>query len=389
MQHETELVVDLSRTPLSGASRVRIERRLSEPVEWEAFCDLAARWQVEPTVFGNLRTDYAAAVPAAVLSDIIPKEKEARALAVMRTLMLVDLVRRLREAGIRTIVLKGPAVAIAAYGDYSRRTFGDVDLLLHRSDLPQARDFLLTRGLVRNFSPEMERALIADQHALEFSDARTKVELHWSLLSRHLRFDIDLDRLWADSEKVNCMGEEITVLRREHLFLYLCAHAAKHEWALFRWILDVAQLEQRMDGAEAERVMALAEGTNTRRILALALRLVRDTFGDENSPFPARALLPDRETRALVELVRSRLDPAQLERRRLLPARVERIHPYVGPLAFWIRSRERKRDQIACAARFLFVPAASEAGEGRLHGLVRPARLVGRALRRVVQPRDA
>lgn len=383
MQHETELVIALSRTPTSAAARDRVLRLLSDDVNWDALRGLAARWQVEPTVFGNLRTDFTAAIPAAVLSGLVAREREARALVLVRTLLLMDLVRGFEGAGISVIVLKGPAVAIAAYGDYSRRTFNDVDLLLRRDDLAAARDFLLARGFAADFPPEMERALIADQHALEFSDARTKVELHWSLLSRHLRFNLDLDQLWAEAHQAQCVGSRMRVLAPGHLFLYLCAHGAKHEWVLFRWILDVAQLAQRLDHGEAERVMALADESNAKRILALALRVVRDTFGEEDSPFPPSALLQDRDTRALAALVTARLDPAAGISLELLPTGLARIHPYLRPLAFWIRSRERTRDQVACAARFLFVPAASDAKGGALHGLLRPARLAANALRRM------
>lgn len=384
MQPETELVVALSRTPLSAASRTRIDQRLGANVEWDALRDLAVRWHVEPTVFGNLRTEFTAAIPPVVLGDITQRERDARAYALSRTLVLVDLVKRLREEGIAAIVLKGPSVAIAAYGDYSLRTFGDIDLLLHRADLIAARNFLLARDFARDFPPGMEGALIADQHALEFSNDRAKVELHWALLSRHLRFDLNPSLLWAEAEDVQCLGNEIKILGREHQFLYLCAHAAKHEWMLYRWILDVAQFVERMSANEAERVMVLAERINARRILALALRIVRDTFGEESSPFPPRAFLSDGDTRALAEFVWSRLDPGSTKSRNLVPPRIARIHPYVGPLAFWIRSRERTRDQVACAARFLFVPAASDSTGGALHGLLRPARLAMRGLKRMV-----
>jgi len=318
-------------------------------------------------------------------SALAEEERDARANAIVRTLVLVDLVRALAVAGIQAIVLKGPAVAMAAYDDYSRRTFGDIDLVLHRDDLAAARDFLIARGFVPDFPSAMESALIADQHALEFSDSRTRVELHWALLSRHLRFDIDPGALWADAAQLQCLGSEITVLSREHLFLYLCAHGAKHEWILFRWVLDVAQLVQRLDPAEARRIIALSERTNTRRILALALRIARETFGEEGSPFPASALLSDADTRSLAQFARGRLQPAGPEARELLPPRLARIHPYLGTLAFWIRSRERAFDRVACAASFFFIPAASDSSGGKLHSLLRPARLATRALRRIVQ----
>lgn len=383
MQRETELVIALSRTPVSAAARNRIEQLLSESVEWDALCDLASRWQIEPTVFGNLRTHFASAMPPSILGDIAALEQQSRARAVSRTLLLMHLVTVFERAGIHVIVLKGPAVAIAAYDDYSRRTFSDVDLLVQKKDLVAARDLLLGRGFTREYAPEVESALIADQHALELADATIKVELHWSLLSRHLHFDVDVADLWKRAHEVECMGSSMSVLSPEHQFLYLCAHGAKHEWMLFRWICDIAQLTQRLSAADAERVSLLAERHNAKRILSLALRIVRVTFGEEESCFPESVLQPERDTRELVALVKSRIESDGATTHELLPPRIARIHPYLGPLAFWIMSRERRRDQVACAARFILLPAASEAAGGRLHGLLRPARLVARAMRRM------
>src|SRR6266508_3949777 len=204
---------------------------------------------------------------------------------------LADLVNALAAAGIPAIVLKGPAIAIAAYGDCSRRTFADVDLLLHRSDLMAARDLLVTRGFAPDFSSEMVGALVNGQHALEFSDSRSRVELHWSLLSRHLSFDLDPEELWDRAVEIECAGTRLMALAPHHLFLYLCAHGAKHEWMLFRWICDVAQLARGLTPSEAQQVVRLAERTHSKRLLALGLRLARETFGEEESPFPEEAYL--------------------------------------------------------------------------------------------------
>jgi hypothetical protein len=382
---ETELVTILSRTPLSAAARSRGRELLDGNVDWVVLRGLAGRWQVEPTVFGNLRSEFAATIPPAVLSDLAVLEQQSRARAISRTLVLMHLVTIFERAGIPVVVLKGPAVAIAAYDDYSRRTFSDVDLLVRRTDLPAARDLLLGRGFSREYSPEIESALIRDQHALELADARIKVELHWSLLSRYLRFDIDVDDLWKRAHRVECMGAPMSVLATEHLFLYLCAHGAKHEWSVFRWICDVAQLTQRLSGADAKKVLGLAERHNAKRILSLALRIAHETFGDEESPFPPGAWLKEVDTRELVALVKTRIESDGSATHGLLPPRVSRIHPYLGPLAFWIHSRERARDRVACALHFLFLPAASEAGRGTLYGMLRPVRLATRALRRIIR----
>ena len=44
------------------------------------------------------------------------------------------------------IALKGPAVALDAYGDTARRQFVDLDLLIHPADLPRAAELLVGEG---------------------------------------------------------------------------------------------------------------------------------------------------------------------------------------------------------------------------------------------------
>lgn len=378
-----ELVIALSRIPVVDEARQRVRRLLDANIDWSAVLALASAWQVEATVFANLESDPSAPIGEAMHSDMARLAKRARAFSLSRTLMLMDLVDSLARAGIPTIVLKGPAVAMAAYGDYSLRAFGDIDLLVRRNDLSAARDHLIARGYAPRYQPEMENTLIVGGHALEFFDGRTPVELHVSLLSRHLNLDLGGEELWEGATKLRCGESHMMVLSPEHLFVYLCAHAAKHEWASFRWICDIAQLTQRLSTAEAAKVIDLAERIHAKRIVALALRLVRETFGEEISPFSREALVSDRDTARLTTLVMSELDPDRPIAGPLLPARLAAVHPYVVPLAFWIRSRERTRDQLACAARFLFIPGANDTGGGSLNWVRRPIRLIGRALKRV------
>src|SRR5207237_1564484 len=105
-----------------------------------------------------------------------------------RTLQVVDLSRAFAEAAIPAIVLKGPALAIQAYGDCSRRSFGDIDLLVKKNDLPMAQKLIDGWGYTPKFGALMADRLVNGQHALEFSGPGPNIEVHWSLLSRHLRF---------------------------------------------------------------------------------------------------------------------------------------------------------------------------------------------------------
>jgi hypothetical protein len=132
--------------------------------------------------------------------------------------------------------------------------------------------------------------------------------------------------------------------------------------------------------------MELASRTNSRRIVALALQIVRETFGEEESPFPRNAFPADHNTSALAAVAKARFATTDGPVPEILPARLIALHTYAAPLAFWIRSRERRRDQLVCATRFVFEPAPRESGGGVFNTLMRPARLAANALFRAVHP---
>ena len=348
---------------------------------WDSFFSRAAAWEVEPVVMSNLRTHFSDSIPVFVSAQAAAREQEARSIALTRTLVLVDLANRFAGRGIDVIVLKGPAVAIDAYGDASFRTFSDIDLLVRKHDLSLARDLILELGYARDYSPASEPRLVSDQHALEFSRGNVKIELHWRLLSKHLRFDFGDDQLWDTSRKLSCAGAELQVLGVAELFVFLCAHGAKHEWERVRWICDIAQLAERLNGDQAEQVAAIAKRANAKRILELGLRVARDVMGDIGGALAGQVSADDSEAARLAAQASRRLGLSDAETR---PDWTTRLDFRLRPLIFWARSRERRRDQIATLARVFLVPTENDAAAGPIAWIGRPARLARRAFRNVL-----
>src|SRR5205085_1153465 len=66
--------------------------------------------------------------------------------AIQLTDALFDLLDRFAKAHIQAIPFKGPTLAATAYGDLSLRQAGDLDLLVHRSDIVRAADLLEALG---------------------------------------------------------------------------------------------------------------------------------------------------------------------------------------------------------------------------------------------------
>lgn len=320
---DVKLVQLLSRTPLEGEALKCVRRLLDdEPIDWGSVLHNASDMDVDALVFFNVRALLLDAVPPAWRDEIVQRERESRGLAIRGSLLTLEASRMLETAGIPSIVMKGAAIGVVAYGDPSLRSFSDIDLLVKRGDVERARDVVLENGYTRDYEASREGRLLGDEHALEFSSTKTKLELHVALLSKHLSFSISEQDLWQSAWDVDFSGHTIQVLSRAHLLVFLCAHAAKHQWSNFKWVVDVAQLARQMDETEmgeAERI-GLASGART--ILETGLNAARNL------------------DHAHAGLVDGAAAPTSLH------YELGRIHHALPDLAYWAGTRERVSDRI-------------------------------------------
>lgn len=384
MKGETDLILSLCRSPLSSEGELRARSLLRSAADWDFFFSTAARWEVEQTVFANFERVADEIVPQAAREKGAERLRNARAFALARTLMLISLVKRLEAAGVAVLVLKGPAVGVIAYGDPSMRSFRDADLLVRKVDLTHARDVLIEMNFMRDYDPASESVLVRGGHALEFSSGSARVELHSTLLERHLRFSLSESAVWAGAVEIRCAGAHLRTLGPAHQLLFLCAHGAKHRWERLRWICDVAQLVDRSSEADAVAAVATAREIHATRILGLGLRLARELFSIDTARFPISV----KDEAAITPLVGQTLHTLGIGSAPHpgAPAWTSRMGLAAAALIYWSKTRERVRDRIACMATVFFVPTEKDRSMGYLAFIARPVRLTVRLLRRVPSP---
>jgi hypothetical protein len=276
-----------------------------------------------------------------------------------------------QAAGIQVIVLKGPAVALTAYGDLSRRTFTDVDLLVRREDILRARQILTANGYKTNYPDRMEEAIVEGQHALELLSDQGMVELHWAFFPRHLHLDFDLEEIWREAVALPELGTSTMALSQPHRVLYLCAHGAKHRWFPLRWIVDLAQTVVKLSPSDGRRVVELARRYHCRRILALGLRVIRDVYPEDRAPFDDAVYGSNRSTRRLVAFARKELESLGVDQH-YIGRRSHSINPYLQYSVFWIDARERLRDRMACRLDLIFKPSPGDANLNAFGKAMRP-----------------
>lgn len=380
MKPEVELAIVLCRTPLTQRQRARANSVVSLATDWDFFFAYAARAQVEPAALSNLLTLDRETIPQHVCDTAEARALEARAVSLSRTLVMNDLLRRFDSLKIPTIVLKGAATGVTCYGDPSLRTFGDVDLLVRSADIRRARAALLESDYVPSYDLAVEDRLLQAGHALELSSANAKVELHSVLISRYLRLDFDLASVWETSRVVMCAGQEIRVLAKDVEFLFLAAHGAKHEWMQLRWLVDIAQLAETLTDDESSQLVALASGLHARGLLATALQSVERVFESvPRSEVLRAASQPGNPNRRIGSVLRH----VEVETEVPSPSlpRLARLHPGLPMLLFWISTRERFRDRIACVVNVVLKGTGVDQQPLGVR-LLRPVWLAVRAARR-------
>jgi hypothetical protein len=334
----------LALTPMSERDANTASGLIGAGVSRESVLAQITQWEIEPVAMMNLLQLQSRGWLADSRSMLESASQAARATVLSRTLTTTELIGRLRRSGVESILIKGPATAMRAYGDPSLRSFRDADLLLREYDLPLARSLFINWGYSAAYNLADEKSLVAAGHALEFNGRLIKVELHSSLLSHFLGVRFGDDDVWAKSGRETLAGSDIRVLNVCTEIIYLCAHAAKHHWNAFRWICDIAQLIRRLSEGEIRELTAQASRLHAKRLTGLGIALAESAFGLE-IPSDLHTLSRERAvTKMAAEILRGYFNTA---RDPLWLTAAARIHGGLPQLFFWMSVQDRLSDRLA------------------------------------------
>ena len=181
----------------SPAQAALLERGVAAISDWSSLAEQLATHRLGPLLHWQIK-EYGIAVPTPVRRLLTGLYLRQRGVANIQTDILCSVLERFDNAGISSVVLKGGALAHQHYPEPALRPMDDLDILVHASDLQQARDELIAIGL-RAGKPRnrYERRLhhwpVA--HAVR-NGVRIQIEMHWRVLNTRLGGGaLDLDAL--------------------------------------------------------------------------------------------------------------------------------------------------------------------------------------------------
>jgi hypothetical protein len=216
------------------------------------------------------------------------------------TAELFRLLERFTSQGIGALVVKGPVLAVQAYGNPAMRSYGDLDLLVRQRDIRRVTELMSAAG----YAPAVplsaiDAGKIPGQYLFSKPDSKLIVELHNDRTLRYFPRPLSLEEFFARQIRVRVDGHDAPALAVEDELVLICIHGAKHFWERLLWIADVAALVSRQTGIDWERVAELAKTVGAERMLHVGLRLASDLL---KMPLPGKV-----QEAVLADAVASRL----------------------------------------------------------------------------------
>ena len=349
---ETELLLECCFPPAKKGETATVRELLQRDLRWEQLLDVGGKHGVLPLVARHVENAADHDVPEKVESQLRDRSRSVT----VRNLQYVEELHTIFDAfedeGIRAIPFKGPVLAASSFGDISLRAFTDLDVLVHRNDVPAAVDFLENRGYewTRNAPRLDDSALLGGpvtrpltcEYALERGEYT--VEVRWRIGESGVPFGIGFETLWDRHDAVSVAGMELPALNPTDRLLMLAYHGTKHRWYLLKWVADFAVSVREID-PDWSRLLHRASSTGVERKLLVATALATSLFDLGVPERVERRVRDDDRAEALARTIAAEITEGAPER----PSSTDRLLYNLGAT-----------DSRSAAVRMLF-------GRQRLH----------------------
>jgi len=139
LRPEAELLVWCARTAVTDELKARIRQRVQGPLDWAVVLDLARYHGVGPLLYRSLSTVCSDLVPVDSMTQLRQRTHAGALLNRLLAQELVVLCEAFAAHGVPVMPIKGATLAASVYDDLTLRDFSDMDLLVHKGSIAEAR----------------------------------------------------------------------------------------------------------------------------------------------------------------------------------------------------------------------------------------------------------
>ena len=349
---EHEIVSCIARRELDAEQLTRLRSLLAQVQDWDYLFATAYTQGLVPLLHKHLHSVPEELVPVGFRTRV-KRESVANTQNVLHLVgKQLKLFHLFREHHIPTAIFKGSALAQAAYGDFSLRQTGDIDVLISRDDFHRAKALLESLGY--QMSPQLTAAQLSSHLAsnceIQFvrDDWFTIVDLHWALAPKSFVFKMETDEMLSRLQPISIAGTEIDTLATEDQIVYLSMHGAKHLWRALEWISSLAELLRSTESIAWDTVVERAENAHATRMLALGLRLAESLSNVEIPAAVWRAVDTDESSKRMAQQTLTEIFD------------VATAAASTETNLYNLKIMDRKRDAFISALRAIFVPTLAD-----------------------------
>jgi Uncharacterised nucleotidyltransferase len=253
---------------------------LLREVSWPALFALAAEHGVISLLASNVAKCEESLVPPEFAQKMQQLHRAQALSALQMTAELFRLVDQFREAALEIVLVKGPSLALRAYGDTGARQYGDLDFIVRQKDILRATELTISAG----YRPEIPVEAISPhkipgQYLFVRIAAPLLVELHTERTMRYFPRGLPIEEFFTRRQYVSVDGHQIPVLAIEDELILICIHGAKHLWERLSMVADVAAFIDRQTSLDWQLAFATARSVGAQRMLHTGLLLAGNLLG--------------------------------------------------------------------------------------------------------------
>ncbi|MDI1290715.1 MAG: nucleotidyltransferase family protein, partial [bacterium] len=216
--------------------------------------------------------------PAAdVLLRTAARQQALRSISVAATATSVS--QLLTDAGVRSIIYKGPALAVQTTGSFVGRGSADVDVLIDGRDTATTDRALRDAGCVSRSGYAGPPSRWERYHRPEraYSGLPVTIDLHWRVDSGPGYFRLPFSKAFQRGERLDHDGLQVTTFDRVDALLATAAHGAKERWWRWFWALDAVRQVEQLEPDLWTLARSRARESGTSRALDLCLAIAAES----------------------------------------------------------------------------------------------------------------
>src|SRR6202165_578383 len=189
---------------------------LLRSADWARLLVLAEAHGVAGHLTACLRSLDEDLVPAEIRQTLVDRRRAQIFFTLRLTAELFRILDRFSSEGIGALVVKGPVLAVQAYGDPAMRAYGDLDLLVRQRDIRRATELMIAAGYAAAVPlSAIDAGKIPGQYLFSQPDTKLLVALHSALSVLYFPRRLPLEAFFMRQVRVPLDAHEARALSVE------------------------------------------------------------------------------------------------------------------------------------------------------------------------------